>query len=132
MKTRTKVIAATGALALLPLLAGCPSQANIAGSNISKEAEEFRVDRRIVAVNLITDKYLFQVTGKCSIETNEVKNRLELTCKIGPEAFVKQYIGYTPGAQVAYTIEQLKTVNVDSYRYELILRPQSVVPIVIG
>ena len=127
-----KKLIATAVAGAAILLAGCSSQADVVSRNVSNDAEEFKVDRRIVAVNLITDEYLLQLTGKCSIETEEVKNRLAIICRVGADQYMKQYVGFTPGAQVAYTIEQLATSNVDSYRYQLILRPQQVVPIVIG
>ena len=44
--------------------AGCfggPSDADVAAKNISTEAEQFRVFRKIVFVNAITDKYLYEV-----------------------------------------------------------------------
>ena len=129
-----KKIITAALLALTLAVTGCSTQASVSSQNISKDAEEFKVDRRIVAINLIDGKYLLEVRGKCSIETEIANQRLVVVCKTGanPDTFVKQYVGWTQGAQVSYTIEQLSTSQVDSYRYSIVFRPEQIVPIVIG
>jgi hypothetical protein len=69
MKRFTILIAA--ALLTLPLLVtACgSSDADVAAKNISKAAEQFEVARRIVFFNGITDKYLLEIDGYCSVET---------------------------------------------------------------
>lgn len=52
------------ALAVLAL-AGCSSDADVASDNLSKAAEQFEVNRRIVFFNGITDKYLLTIEGRC-------------------------------------------------------------------
>lgn len=129
MRNRAKILAA---VVPLVLLGACGSQADVVSQNVSRDADEFKVDRRIVALNLITDKYLFEVRGKCSIKADTEQNQIEITCKIGPDAYQKHFVGYTAGANVVYTVEQLQTSNVDSYRYSIIFRPEQIVPIVIA
>jgi predicted small secreted protein len=57
---RTKLVTS---VVLLVALAGCGSNADTVGDNISKEAEKFKVGRRIVVTNSITDKVEFSVRG---------------------------------------------------------------------
>ena len=42
---------------------GCSSDATIASQNISKAADMFEIDRRIVFLNGITDTYLLSIEG---------------------------------------------------------------------
>lgn len=128
MKRITKnVIGVAGVAALLVSLGAC-SAADVASQNISTEADAFRVDRRFVAINLITDKYLFEAKGKCSLGNNDPVGEISLTCKVGEGAFRKHYIKYSAGANISVVIEQLDTSNVTDYSYELVFRPEVIVP----
>lgn len=118
------------AVAAVVGLSGC-SSADVAGQNISTEADNFRVDRRIVGINLITGDYLFMVTGKCSIKADTPDQQLEIVCKVGPDAYQKHFIGVPTGANVTYTVEQIATSNVDTYHYEFVFKPEVVVPTII-
>jgi protein involved in sex pheromone biosynthesis len=52
------------ALASVALLSACSSDAKTASDNLSKAADNFEVQRRIVFFNGITDKYLMTVEGR--------------------------------------------------------------------
>ena len=49
------------------VLVGCSADADIASRNLSREADMFRVERRIVFYNGITDSYMLTIEGKCSL-----------------------------------------------------------------
>lgn len=112
-------------------LAGCSAPADVVSQNISNDADNFKVDRRIVVVNLITDKYLLEVTGKCSITNDVTKKQFEITCKIGSDKYLKDYLVYTDGANVVSTIEQLVTTDVNDFRYKFNFYPENVIPTVV-
>ena len=80
-------------LIILSYATGCAfdSDAQIASHNVSKEADQFRVKRRIVFVNLRHDSYLFWITGNCSIETDNSDNQLEVICKVGDDKYQKHF-----------------------------------------
>lgn len=118
-----KRIAALIGLACLALV-GCSTDADVASHNLSRAAEMFQIERRVVFFNGITDNYLLSIEGRCSIE--DQGNQLEVTCKIGPEQFKKHFLGLSDN--VSYFVEQLDTVNVDTYRYKVIFKPESIVP----
>ena len=126
-----KIIAAIVAAVSLLLFAGCSSDAAVASQNLSQEADQFRVDRRIVAIDLITGDYLFMVTGKCSIAADREDQQLEITCKIGENAYQKHFVGIPTGANVTYTVEQMGTTNVSTYHYEFVFKPSVIVPTVV-
>jgi hypothetical protein len=119
--------------AILPVFAlasaGCfRSKADVASSNLSKAAEQFEIERRIVFFNGITDKYLLTIEGRCSVETTESKlgGSLEVTCKTGQDQYKKHFLGLSNN--VSYFVEQTEAVNVDVYHYRVIFRPDQIVP----
>lgn len=112
---------------LLGLTFGCARDSDVASWNISKEADQFRVVRRIVFYNSITDTYILEMIGRCSIEITDVGKTLEVTCKIGEEAYQKHFLGLSDN--VTYTVEQLETSDVSVYQYELVFKPLSIMPI---
>lgn len=117
---------------LVLLLAACSTDADVASRNLSKAAEQFEIERRIVFLNGITDKYLLSVEGRCSIEAGKtgVEDALEVTCKVSegnePSAFKKHYLGLSDN--VSYFVEQLDAAEVDEFHYRVIFRPESIVP----
>lgn len=119
----TVKIAAIGVL-LTAGLSACGSSADTVSKNISKEAEQFRVQRHIVGINGITDKILFDVEGKCSIETPE--RTLEVVCKHGPNDYRKHFIGLSDN--VTYVNVQTQGIKVNEYRTKILIRPESIVP----
>lgn len=54
-------------LGLCLTLSGC-TQADRVSYNVSKQADNFNVKRRLTVINTRTDKCILQMTGKISIE----------------------------------------------------------------
>jgi hypothetical protein len=117
-----------GAAATLALLAGCSSDADVASRNISQAAEQFEVERRIVFINGITDEYLLEIQGRCSVETSEsaLGGSLEVTCKIAPDQFKKHFLGLSDN--VSYLVEQMDPIDVSVYHYRVIFKPSVIIP----
>ncbi len=127
IETNWKKIAAPLALAAgLTGLAGCNDSASIASHNLSKAADNFEINRRIVFYNGITDTYMLTVEGRCSIEVDAAKNKLDVTCKTGPDAYKKHFLGKSDN--VTYFVEQLEAADVSTYHYRVEFKPQSIVP----
>lgn len=108
------------------LVAGCSTEADVASENLSKSAEMFEIERRIVFFNGITDNYLLTVEGLCSIEADGTDKQLEVTCKVGDGAYKKHFLGLSDN--VSYFVEQLEPAEVDVYHYRVIFRPQEIIP----
>jgi len=94
--------------------------------NLSKEADQFKILRKIVFYNGITDEYMFAMEGFCSIEVDSTDNQLEVTCKVGDKEFEKHFLGLSDN--VTYMVLQLETTNVSAYHYKVYLRPQNLIP----
>ena len=115
-------IAAIAGISILTL-AGC-RDAQIASYNISKAADNFEIDRRIVFYNGINGEYMLTIEGRCSIE--DQGNQLEVTCKIGPDEFKKHFLGLSDN--VTYFAEQLETADVSVFHHRITFKPQSILP----
>ena len=114
-------------LLCLTILTGCASDADIVSRNISKEADQFRVRRRIVFINLRSDTYLFVITGNCSVDTDNSSNKLDVTCKVGDDQYQKHFLRLSD--ETTYTVEQLEYSEVSKYKYEIVFKPESILPI---
>jgi len=115
---------------ILPLfVSACgPSDADVAAHNISKAAEQFEVARRIVFFNGITDKYLLEIDGYCSVETTDsgLDGALSVTCKLGNGKFKKSYLGLSDN--VSYLVEQIDPIDVSTTHYRVIFKPEAIIP----
>lgn len=115
-----------GILLIIFGLTGC-TDAEIASQNVSKEADQFRVKRRIVFINLRHDSYLFEIIGNCSIETDSSDNQLEVICKVGEDKYQKHFLYLSN--ETTYTVEQLNYSEVSKYDYEIVFKPESIIPV---
>jgi hypothetical protein len=117
-----KLLLAAPVLALI----ACVPDAQIASQNLSKAADMFEIDRRVVFYNGITDTYMLTIEGRCSIEKDGADVQLEVTCKTGPNQYKKHFLGISDN--VTYFVEQLETADVSVYHYRVIFKPQSILP----
>lgn len=111
-------------LGLVMLLAACPDSAQIASQNLSKDADNFKIMRRVVFMNGFTNTPMLVVEGRCSIV--DQGNQLEVTCKNGPKKYVKHFFG--KGDNSPYFVEQMGDVNVSEYHSKITFMPQSILP----
>tara|TARA_B100001146_G_scaffold109514_1_gene96741 strand:- start:109 stop:618 length:510 start_codon:yes stop_codon:yes gene_type:complete len=111
---------------VMVFVTGCVSQADTVSKNLSTAAEEFEISRRIVMFNGITDNYLLSIEGRCSIEVDAADNQLEVTCKVGKDAFEKHFLGLSDN--VSYLVEQLKPVDANEFRTRVVFRPETILP----
>ena len=109
---------------VLVLVTGCARDADVVSDNLSLAADMFEIDRRVVFYNGITGDYILVVEGRCSI--TDQGNQLELTCKTGPDAYKKHFLGLSDN--VTYFAEQLESEGVDGYRYRVIFKPEAIIP----
>ena len=101
-------------IVIVLLLASC-SQADVASNNVSKAADNFEINRRIVFYNGITDNYILIIEGLCSLGNYDTAGELSVTCKTGPNEYKKHYLGRSDN--VTYFAEQIDAVSVDVYYY---------------
>jgi hypothetical protein len=115
-------LAATSAL----ILCGC-SQASRVEHNLTKEADNFNIVRKITVINCIEGDVLFQMSGRMSITADTVDNQLEIIVE-DDGTYVKHFIGLSDN--VTYVIEDLNLGDnaVSKYKYTLNFNPDMWVP----
>lgn len=106
------------------VLVGC-TEADTVNHNLSKSADSFEVERRIVFFNGITDKYLLTIEGLCSLNVADAKN-LRVTCKVGSDQYKRHYLGLSDN--VSYFVEQTDAKTEDPFHYKVIFRPEAIIP----
>lgn len=107
-------------------LAACSSDADVASKNLSKAADNFEVLRRIVFYNGITNEYILQIEGYCSLGNSDKAGELSVTCKLGENNYKKHFLGLSDN--VTYFVEQIDAVNVSTGHYRVIFKPSTIVP----
>lgn len=113
-----------GVLLLFMMILGSCSDAVIASNNLSKAADQFEINRRVVFYNGITDTYILSIEGRCSVEF--FTDKFVVTVKIGPNDFKKHYLGRADN--VFPFVEQLDAVPIDVYHYRVIFKPKAIIP----
>lgn len=111
-------------LAFISLSITSCTDADIASQNLSKAADQFEIYRRVVFYNGITDTYILQVEGYCSV--TETGNRLAVTIKTEDGTFLKHYLGLSDN--VTYFSEQMQAKSVSVKKYRVIFKPSAIIP----
>lgn len=123
MKIKKLVIAIVVLLALV--LIGC-SEHDLSSHNLSKAADQFEIDRRIVFYNGITGEYLLVIEGRCALGNYDAAGELSVVCKTGENEYKKHFLGLSDN--VTYFAEQLESSDVNVFRYRIIFKPEAIIP----
>ncbi len=108
------------------LLSGC-REATRVSYNVSKEADNFNVVRRLTVINTRSDKCVLQMTGRLSIK--EVSGGIAVLVELDRDKSIYQKHYIWMNEWTMYTLEDLNGVSVDKYAYELEFMPKTLVPV---
>lgn len=122
-----RILSAVGIVGVALGLGAC-TDAQIASQNLSKAADMFEIQRRIVFYNGITDSYMLTIEGNCSINKDREDIQLEVTCKTGPKDYKKHFLGISDN--VTYFVEQIDAAEASIYQYRVIFKPSVIMPAV--
>ena len=111
-----------GVLIVTMTLTGC-TQSGRVSENISQEADNFNIVRRITVINARTDTVLLQLTGTFSLRNNS-NNELEVICELEDGKYQKHYVYLNE--YTLYVVEDLSGSNVSKYSYELNFLPKMI------
>lgn len=128
MKITKRVAALIGGASLLTAvfgITGC-SDAHVASSNLSKAADNFEINRRVVFYNGITGEYMLSIEGLCSLGRAEETKAVAVTCKTGPSEYKKHFLGLSDN--VTYFAEQVAASTASQYHYRVVFKPLAIVP----
>lgn len=106
-------------LALAVLLTGCNSASRV-NHNLSKQANEFNIYRKITVMNMRTDKVVLTVEGYMAL-TNNDDNELVVTIQTGEHKYYKDYIYLNEWT--CYIMEQTEPTSTSRYFYEIVVFP---------
>lgn len=124
MKKKHIAIAAIIVIMMI-LMVGREREATRVSYNISQEADNFNVIRRLTVLNARTDKPLFELVAAFSFELED--KRIIAVCETGPNQYKKHSIGLNDWT--LWVIEDVSGANVSKYRYEVNFLPEMIVPI---
>lgn len=118
---KKKVMALLAAFVLLcAFLTGC-TEVDQVSNNISKEADNFNVTRKLTVLNARTDTILLELTGTFSLQNNS-ENELEVIIETAEGKYQKDLVylnDYT-----MYVVEDISGADVDKYHYEINFLPE--------
>lgn len=117
-----KITLALAAVLTALSLASC-RQSDRVSHNVSKEADNFNVCRRITVINSRTDTVIYELEGIFSI-SNGYNSELEIICKTGEDEYKKHFIYLTD--TILYVVEDISGADVSPYHYEVTFYPQMV------
>lgn len=113
----------------LATLSGCSTESDKVSYNISKEADNFNVRRRVAVINTRTDKIEFKVEGLISVDTSNNK-KLVVIAEVSKGKYRKHLINMTKNNM--YVVEDLTDgTKVNKYKYEVEYMPESILPVTI-
>ena len=121
---RKKLLALMMACCFAVGVSGC-STASTVNHNLSKDADEFNVYRKITVTNARTDTIMLQAEGYMALSNNR-SNELVVTIKTGKDQYYKDYIYLNDWT--CYVMEQTKPKGTDKYHYELVFYPERIIP----
>lgn len=116
------------ALFAVIMLAGCDvREAERVSYNVSKEADNFNVVRRLTVINTRSDKCILQMTGKMSIEDQPDGIAVLVEIDRDKNLYQKHYVYMNEWTM--YTVEDVSGVSVSRYAYEMEFMPQTLMPV---
>lgn len=96
-------------------LNGCAKSDRV-NYNIRQDANNFKVKRRVIALNTRTNEALFEVEGYISLTTDS-DGDLNVTIQTGPSTYKLFYAHLSK--DVTYTSVQLEDDNTNPYAYDI-------------
>lgn len=93
--------------------------------NMSKEADQFNVTRRVTVYNTRTDKLLLEIIGNLSVQRSS--GDIDIVVEVGPGQYKKHFINLN--GWTTYVVEDVSGAFVDKYHYEVNFMPEMIVPI---
>lgn len=127
MKINKKLIPMAMLIAILGMGAvGC-TEAEKVSYNVSQDADNFNVIRRLTVINTRSHKPVFELIGQFSIEVDNEDNQLEVVCETGKNEYKKHFVGLND--ETMYVVEDIGGAKVNKYKYEVNFLPKSIVPV---
>lgn len=125
MKKKLLLILVT--ILALTALTGCDDQASRVSYNVSKEADNFNVTRRVTVFNTRSDKVLLEIIGNLSIKHSS--GDVDIIVETAPGVYKKHFVSLNDWT--TYVVEDVSGAFVDKYHYEVNFLPEMIIPLTI-
>ena len=107
------------------VLSGCSKrEADKVSYNISKEADNFNVTRRITVFNTRTDKCLLEIIGNLSVQKSS--GDIDIIVEVAEGKYKKHFVNLN--TWTTYVVEDVSGAFVDKYHYEVNFQPEAIIP----
>jgi hypothetical protein len=127
MKKRLSMLLAIGIiLSSAVVFSGCEDESIRVNENITQQAQNFNVYRRVTVINCIKGDTLFTMEGLMNIEADTKDKQLEIIVETGKGKYKKHFIGLSDN--VTYTVEDISGSQVSKYHYEINYNPKMWIP----
>ncbi|PYG84242.1 hypothetical protein LY28_03747 [Ruminiclostridium sufflavum DSM 19573] len=109
------------------ILAGCTErQSDVVSYNLSLEADNFNVARKLTVINQRTDTILFQMTGNFSIE-KETDGDLAVIGEDDDGRYYKHFVYLS--SEISYIVEDIGKTEVNKHKYQINFNPRMIIPV---
>lgn len=110
------------------VFSGC-TQADRVSQNVSQDADNFNVIRRLVVINGRTDVPVFELVAAFSFELEETagNRRIIAVAEVGDGVYAKHSVGLPHEA--FWFVEDISGASVSKYHYEVNFLPDMIIPI---
>lgn len=105
---------------VMTCLTGCTESEQVS-YNISKEADNFNVTRKLTVINARTDIVLLEMIGTFALENNS-SSELEIICEVADGKYQKHFVYLNE--YTLYVVEDISGASVDKYHYEINFLPE--------
>ena len=112
---------------VVTMCAGCRQSYRVS-YNLSQQADNFNVTRRLAVINARSDEPIFELIGNFSLSNNGVKE-LVITVEVAPGQYKKHYVYLNEWT--LYVVEDISGAYVDPYHYEVNFLPEMIVPVTV-
>lgn len=126
-KVMKRIAAVAIIMALFAIvLTGC-REAERVSYNVSKDADNFNVIRRLAVINTVSGEPVFEMIGRMSITADTDDNQLEIVVEVEDGKYKKHIVGLNQ-ATTMYVIEDINGADVSKYKYEINYLPKAIQP----
>ena len=109
---------------MFAILTGC-NEADRVSTNVSKEADNFNVTRRVTVFNTRSDTVLLEIIGNLSIKHSS--GDVDIIVEVAPNQYRKHFVSLNDWT--TYVVEDISGAYVDKYHYEVNFLPEMIIPI---
>lgn len=127
MKNKKIVVVILSMLISVFAFVGC-SEADRVSANVSQQANNFNVTRRLAVINARSDEPVFELIGNFSLSNNS-SNELEIIVEAEKGVYKKHFVYLNEWT--IYVVEDVSGAYVDPYHYEVNFLPEMFIPVTI-